>query len=213
MKEQVPTIRYEDDEILVVIKPQGMVSQQEGLPTWLQEQRGIPEVYVVHRLDRQTGGVMVYGKTSVAAAALSAQFQANQVQKEYVAIVEGEVPSEGQWEDLLFYDRRQNKAFCVDKERKGAKLAQLSFKREKVFQGAGETRSMVSVHLQTGRTHQIRVQFASRKHPIVGDRRYGGKGDGKQIALWCQLLSFLHPTTKEPMLFQQDPPVDDPFWQ
>lgn len=197
-------ILYEDKDLIVCLKERGILSQQgkEGertMLTLLAEHTG-GEAYPVHRLDKEVGGVMVFAKNQKAAAALSAQVTDRTMEKEYITLIEGcPEEKEGTMEDLLFFDRGKNKAFTVKKERRGVKKALLSYK---VLAGK-DGLSLVRVRLHTGRTHQIRVQFASRKMPLVGDRRYGSKRESKIIALWSCYLSFLHPVTGERMTFEK----------
>lgn len=157
-------------------------------------------LFPVHRLDRGVGGVMVYAKTQKAAAALSAAIQNRTFEKEYLCVVHG-CPQEpaGIYEDLLLHDRTRNKTFVVDRMRGGVKKASLDYR---VLESSGDL-SLIRVHLHTGRTHQIRVQFASRKTPLLGDGKYGG-GSG-QIALWSWHLAFPHPVTKKPLTFSHLP--------
>ena len=143
------------------------------------------EIYPIHRLDRQVGGVMVYAKTQKAAAELSRAIQQGTMKKEYLAVVHGCPEADaGEMQDLLLHDARKNKSYVVSRMRAGVKKARLSYRvltRE-------EERTLVQVRLFTGRTHQIRVQFASRQLPLMGDGRYGG-GSG-EIALWSVRLTF-----------------------
>ena len=174
-------ILYEDRDIVVCIKPVGLDSEHE-LPSQLGE-----SIYTVHRLDKNVGGVMVYAKNKVAAAELSKQIQNGQMIKEYVALVEGVPPEEGVLEDLLFKDSKKNKVFVVDRQRAGVKSAKLSYR----CLAAGE-KSLVRIRLYTGRSHQIRVQFASRGFPLVGDKKYGARGTEKEIRLFSCCLTFMH---------------------
>lgn len=197
-------ILYQDKAIAVCIKPRGILSQagkpgEETMLTLLSAQLG-GEFYPVHRLDRQVGGVMVYARTSAAAGALGKEIQQGNFKKEYLAAVLG-APAEqqGQMEDLLLHDARKNKSYVVDRMRGGVKKARLSY--WVLAQNAEQ--SLVQVRLYTGRTHQIRVQFASRKMPLAGDGRYGGgKGDP---ALWSARLSFRHPSSHKWMCWQTMP--------
>ena len=157
-------ILFDDKNIVVIVKPVGMDSEHE-VPAALGG-----DLYPVHRLDKNVGGVMVYARTKAAAAALSKAIQDGTMVKEYVAMVHGTPPEIGDWEDLLFKDSSKNKVFVVKKERKGVKKARLEYVRL----NAGE-RSLVRIRLHTGRSHQIRVQFASRGFPLVGDGKYGAK--------------------------------------
>lgn len=162
------TILYSDKGLIACIKPVGLDSETE-LPAVLKEQLG-GEIFPIHRLDKNVGGVMVFARTKAAAAALSKAVQEGTMVKEYVAVVHGTPPEKGDWEDFLFKDSRKNKVFVVKKERKGVKLARLEFNRLR----AGET-SLVHIRLHTGRSHQIRVQFSSRGFPLVGDHKYGSR--------------------------------------
>ncbi len=195
---------YSDDQIVVCEKPFGTLSEGEGaraLPSLLKKKLG-GNIYPVHRLDRETTGLLVFARTSDAAAHLSRQITEGSLQKEYLAILCG-TPDEprGTLSDLLFYDRGRGKSFVVAKERKGVKRAELTYE---LLAEKGE-RSLVRVHLLTGRTHQIRVQFASRRLPLVGDRRYGAPADGAAHSLHSYHLSFTHPKDGTPMEFFSTP--------
>ena len=161
-------ILYSDPSLAVCVKPVGLDSEAE-VPAALREALG-GEIYPIHRLDKNVGGVMVYARTKQAAAALSKAVQEGSMVKEYVALVHGTPPESGDWQDLLFKDSRKNKVFVVKKQRAGVKPARLEFTRL----SAGET-SLVRVRLHTGRSHQIRVQFSSRGFPLVGDHKYGSR--------------------------------------
>ena len=174
-------ILFEDKSIVVCVKPVGLDSEHE-LPALLGD-----NIYTVHRLDKNVGGVMVYAKTKEAAADLSKQIQNGDMIKEYVAMVEGMPPEEGILEDLLFKDSRKNKVFVVARRRAGVKDAKLFYKRL----SAGDN-SLVHIRLYTGRSHQIRVQFASRGFPLVGDKKYGARGKEKEIHLFSCRLTFMH---------------------
>ena len=162
------TILYSDCSIVACIKPVGLDSEAE-VPAALKEALG-GDIFPIHRLDKNVGGVMVYARTKSAAAALSKAVQEDAVVKEYVAMVHGTPPERGDWEDFLFKDSRKNKVFTVKKERKGVKFARLEFERLTT----GE-QSLVHIRLHTGRSHQIRVQFSSRGFPLVGDHKYGSR--------------------------------------
>ena len=175
------------EDVIVCVKPTGVLSQrgrpgQETMVTALSAQLG-GEVYPVHRLDRETGGLMVYGASEQAAARLSRSLQQGQLEKEYLAVVQGcPEPSQGGMRDLLFHDQRRNKTYVVDRLRKGVKEARLFYRVLEERDGL----SLVQVRLLTGRTHQIRVQFASRGWPLLGDRRYGGPSG--VLGLWAMRL-------------------------
>lgn len=167
-------ILYSDRDLAVCVKPVGMDSESQ-VPQALKEALG-GEIYTVHRLDLNVGGVMIYARTKPAAAALSRAIQEGTMIKEYVAVVHGAPPEQGDWEDLLFKDSRKNKVFVVSRMRGGVKRARLEFTRLALSEA--ENTSLVRIRLHTGRSHQIRVQFASRGFPLVGDHKYGSR-DGE----------------------------------
>lgn len=172
-------ILYSDENIIVCVKPVGVDSEHE-LPALLGGQ-----IYALHRLDQNVGGVMVYAKNKQTAACFSKLIQEGKMVKEYVAMVHGIPPLEGDWEDLLFKDSRKNKVFVVKKQRAGVKAARLEYNCLR----AGE-RSLVRVRLHTGRSHQIRVQFSSRGFPLVGDHKYGSKAPETAPMLHSCCLTF-----------------------
>ena len=201
------SVLFEDAHIIVVKKPPFLVcestAKKDGLADLLEEKTG-GYIGTVHRLDRGVGGVMVYAKSPAAAAKLSAAVQARELRKEYLAVVRGTPsPDCGEMRDLLFHDRRQNKTFVVERQRAGVKEALLEYDTiERITTARGEECSLVHVLLHTGRTHQIRVQFASRGHSLLGDGKYGARGDNRQIALFATRLAFSHPITRKKMEFQ-----------
>lgn len=199
-------ILYEDSSVIVVIKPQGILSQSdknggESLVTRLSEHTG-GEIFPVHRLDKETGGVMVYAKTQKAAATLSRDISEHRFYKEYLALVHG-VPEtqEDTLCDLIFHDKAKNKSYVVKRERKGVKKAELCYEVLETKEKDGEKYSLLRVVLHTGRTHQIRVQFAYRKMPLLGDRKYGAQDGCKSLGLLAAKLKFFHPETGEEMEF------------
>ena len=201
------SVLFEDAHIIVVEKPPFVVCEsttnKDGLADLLAERTG-GYIGTVHRLDRGVGGVMVYAKTPAAAAKLSAAVQARELKKEYLAVVRGTPePDNGEMRDLLFHDRRQNKTFVVERQRAGVKEALLEYDTvDRLKTARGEECSLVHILLHTGRTHQIRVQFASRGHTLLGDGKYGARGDNRQIALFATRLAFLHPVTRKKMEFE-----------
>lgn len=189
-------ILYHDRDLSVLIKPVGMDSES-AVPAALQQELGLL-CFPVHRLDLNVGGVMVYAHTKAAAAALSAAIQASTMVKEYVALVHGTPEPEGDWTDLLLKDARKNKVFVVTRERKGVKQARLTYQRLTDGDPA-----LVRIRLYTGRSHQIRVQFASRKHPLVGDHKYGARDEHTAPMLYSCCLTF--PWKNRTMRFEHLP--------
>ena len=187
---------YSDRDMAVCVKPVGLDSEQE-LPAALKEALG-GEIYPIHRLDKNVGGVMVYARTRSAAAQLSRLVQEGSLVKEYVALVHGTPPEEGDWEDLLWKDSAKNKVYVVKRQRKGVKPARLEYKRLT----AGEA-SLVRIRLHTGRSHQIRVQFASRGYPLVGDHKYGSRDTEKEPMLFSCRIRF--PWKGAPRAFEASP--------
>ena len=176
-------ILYSDRDIVVCIKPVGLDAEAQ-VPAALTEALG-GQVFPIHRLDKNVGGVMVYARTKTAAAALSKAVQEGTMVKEYRAMVHGTPPESGDWEDLLWKDSTKNKVFVVKRERKGVKKARLEFNRL----SEGDT-SLVHIRLHTGRSHQIRVQFSSRGFPLVGDHKYGARDDRKEPMLFSCRITF-----------------------
>jgi 23S rRNA pseudouridine1911/1915/1917 synthase len=191
------TILYSDTGLIACIKPVGLDSETE-LPAALKEQLG-GEIFPIHRLDKNVGGVMVYARTKAAAASLSKAVQEGAMIKEYIAMVHGTPPETGDWKDFLFKDSHKNKVFVVKKERKGVKLARLEFTRLT----AGET-SLVRIRLHTGRSHQIRVQFASRGFSLVGDHKYGSRDTATAPMLFSCRITL--PWKGETKVFEALPP-------
>ena len=189
-------ILYSDRNIAVIVKPVGLDSEHD-VPEALKEQLG-GEFFPIHRLDQNVGGVMVFARTKQAAASLSKAVQEGTMVMDYVAMVHGTPPENGDWTDLLFKDSTKNKVFVVKKERRGVKKARLEFRRLT----EGET-SLVRIRLHTGRSHQIRVQFASRGLPLVGDRKYGGKDSVPAPMLFSCKLTF--PYGKQTVEFEKLP--------
>lgn len=187
---------------VVCIKPAGIPSQGEGLdamPVRLAAEVG-GEIYPVHRLDQAVGGVMVYARTKQAAAALSRAIQEGRMEKDYLAVLTKPMAeASGTLRDLLYHDRVKNKTYVVKRKRNGVKEAVLDY--ETLASGAEGT--LVRVHLHTGRTHQIRVQFASRGCPLAGDGKYGGKGSTP--LLWSYRLAFPDPRDGTMRIFEQRP--------
>lgn len=196
-------ILYSDHDLSVVIKPAGVLSQsdgaQNGMEKLLSEQLS-GEVYPVHRLDQPVSGVMVYARTKAAAAKLSAQMQEGEFHKQYLCLCEGHLEPSGDMTDYLYKDMRTGKTYPVKSLRKGVREARLTYE----VLSEKDNVSLCRVTLLTGRSHQIRAQFASRKHPLLGDGRYGSKKNCP-IALFSHRLAFSHPTTGEELSFEAQP--------
>lgn len=199
---------YKDEHVVVCDKPSGILSEGESqgaMPALLSkalDESGEKntQIFPVHRLDKETSGLMVFARSSKAAAALSASITDGSFKKRYLAVLCGAPATDSaRLEDLLFFDRQRGKTFVVDRERRGVKKAILEYQTLK----KSDEYTLVSVSLLTGRTHQIRAQFASRGTPLVGDRRYGApKESGNSLALLSCELSFPHPVNGKPMRFE-----------
>ena len=194
-------ILYQDKQIIVCVKPVGLDSEAE-VPGALKEQLG-GEIFPIHRLDKNVGGLMVYARTKQAAASLSKAVQEGSMVKEYVAMVHGTPPETGDWEDLLWKDSKKNKVFVVKRQRGGVKKARLEFTRI----SEGEI-SLVHIRLHTGRSHQIRAQFSSRGFPLVGDHKYGSRDAKTEPMLFSCRISF--PYRGENRMFEKLPDWANP---
>lgn len=182
-------ILFENGDFVIIEKPQNVSSEPDGSgkdALTLTEAETKTKCFLVHRLDRGTGGCMIIAKNAKSAASLSEMMRDHLIKKEYLAIVEGE-PAEksGTFSDLLYHDARKNKSFVVKRERRGVKKAVLDYE----VVGSSEGKTLVRALLHTGRTHQIRIQFASRKMPLVGDRRYGSRTNAPFPALWSTRIT------------------------
>ncbi len=191
-------ILYEDRDLLLAVKPSGVLSEDTGredsMPALLREQLGAKYIGCVHRLDRVVGGVMLYSKRPEVTGKLSAMVADHHFTKEYLAVAHG-VPQEpsGTFTDLLFKDAARNKSFVVKRMRRGVKEAVLHYQLLDTAAREGGPWSLVKIALETGRSHQIRVQFSSRKMPLVGDGKYGSRVNMDGIALWSYRLAFTAP--------------------
>jgi len=203
-------ILYRDEDILVCIKPARVLSTDEpgGLPELVRSELGIQDVRTVHRLDRVVSGLMVLALNAPAASNLSAQIREGRFEKEYMAVIHGyPEEAEGKFHDLLLRDKARKMTFVADAPGKGVLPATLGYRVLRRRDGL----SKVRIRLETGRTHQIRVQFASRGLPLMGERKYATPEDDCEIALWSYALGFFHPKTKEWMTFSKEPPRDYPW--
>ena len=203
---------YKDDQIIVCVKPARVLSTDEpgGVPELVRQELGDPkaDVRTVHRLDRVVAGLMVLARTPQAASELSRQIREDHFQKEYLAVVHG-APAlrEGTLTDLLQRDKARKMTMVAHQPGKDAREAILDYQ----VVAQTETMSRVRIRLKTGRTHQIRVQFASRNMPLVGERKYSTLEDPCELALWSCRLAFTHPTTGKFMEFELPPPAVYPW--
>ena len=206
-------IIFEDSDILVINKPVGILSEdsqkgEKGILTYLQNENR-KNLHLLHRLDREVGGVMVFAKNKKSASALSTDIANGRFYKSYLAVTDGIPESDdGVYKDLLFKDSKKNRSFVVNRMRKGVREASLEY----VVLKKSDKNALVRVLLHTGRTHQIRVQFSSRKTPLTGDGRYGSKVRACNIALYSHKIAFNHPTTKEQVEFVSNPDFEKYPW-
>lgn len=216
-------IIFEDNQVIVLIKPQGVLSQgdetgDENLVDLLKDyvkrkynKQGNAFIGLVHRLDRPTGGLMVFAKTSKAASRLVEQMGTDDFEKCYLACLVG-APKEDSATlvNYLEKDEKTNTVKCLNYPSASAKKAELSYE----ILEKNDKLALAKVKLETGRSHQIRVQFANIGCPLFGDSRYGGDiVKGWDLALWAYSLKFIHPTTKDSMVFRCEPPMDSLPWK
>lgn len=205
-------ILFVDESIVVCIKPPRVLSTDEpgGLPDLVRQELGDAhaDIRTVHRLDRVVSGVMVLARNAQAASELSRQIRENEFEKEYLAVVHG-TPKDlkGTLTDFLYRDKARRMTMVSDNQGKGVQEARLDYR---VVNSTGEM-SRVAIRLHTGRTHQIRVQFASRGMPLVGERKYSTLEDPFEIALWSHRIGFRHPKTGEWLDFCREPPSTAPW--
>jgi len=195
----MPSIIYKDENIVVINKPVGMPSQSDlsgafdamsATKALLSSACEQDELFLLHRLDRGVGGLMVFARNKSYAAELSSAIASKKITKEYLAVAKG-IPEEGVYTDYLFKDSATNKSYAVRTQRKGAKYAELSLTRLSMRELCGNTASLVRIKLDTGRHHQIRVQLSSRRTPLLGDKKYGGADYScKGVSLFAFALSF-----------------------
>ncbi len=206
-----PDILYMDKDIIVCLKPPKVLSTDEpgGLPELLRREIGDDgaDIRTVHRLDRATSGLMLLARNPAAASRLSRQIREEGIGKEYLAVVHGDCPDRGSMRDLMYRDKARKMSFVTDKPGKGVQEALLDYETL----GQKEGLSLVAVRLHTGRTHQIRCQFASRGLPLVGERKYCQPRDDCTLALFSHRLSFIHPGSGEAMSFVKEPPESYPW--
>ena len=205
-------ILYSDRDILVCIKPARVLSTDEpgGLPSLVRAALGEEnaDVRTVHRLDRVVSGVMVLARNATAASELSRQIREAEFEKEYLAVVHGKPEQDrGTLTDLLYRDKARRMTMVASEPAKGVQDAILDYQVQNTAAGM----SRVQIRLRTGRTHQIRVQFASRNLPLVGERKYAVLEDPCEIALWSHRIAFTHPGTGKRVEFFQEPPKVYPW--
>lgn len=203
-------IIYIDGDIAVCVKPAGMLSTDEpgGLPELLRREAG-GEARTVHRLDRATGGLMVLARNKNAASALSRQIREDGFEKRYLAVVHGRTEPAGELRHLMYRDKARKMSFITDTPDKGVQEAVLEY--ETLKYSPQEDRSLLRIRLITGRTHQIRCQFAHCGFPLLGERKYSTLGDPCALALWSAELGFEHPATGERLCFSKRPPEKYPW--
>lgn len=215
-------ILFEDNHVIVVVKPQNLAScpdesgddnALDSVKAYLKktyDKKGNVYTGLVHRLDRPTGGVMVFAKTSKAASRLSEQMRTGDFDKRYLAVLVGTLsPEEGKIENYLKKNTVNNMVYLCPQGTDGAKFASLEYRTE----GVKKDLTLAEIKLHTGRSHQIRVQTAGISHPVFGDMRYGGEKAKKgKLALFAYSLAFTHPVTKERMRFVAEPPVNEAPW-
>ena len=203
-------ILYSDPQLAVCLKPYGVDSERD-MPRLLREALG-GDFFCVHRLDKPTGGVMVCARTGEAAAALSQRFAAGETEKRYLAVAQG-APEEphGTMRDLLYHDAASGKSYVVKRARRGVREAWLDYELLGTAVYEGTALSALRIALHTGRSHQIRVQFASRGMPLVGDGRYGSALRALPLGLWAASLRFPHPADDREMYFSAPPPESVPW--
>ncbi len=202
-------IIYQDTDIVVCIKPARVLSTDEpgGLPDLLRQELGTQDFRTVHRLDRVVSGLMVVARNAAAASDLSRQVRENEFEKEYMAMVHGIPEPSGTLTDLLVRDKARKMTMVADQPGKDVQPAVLHYQRLCTVGNLSEVR----IQLVTGRTHQIRVQFASRGMPLVGERKYAELQDDCEIALWSCRIAFAHPKTGEKLDFYREPPAIYPW--
>ncbi len=206
-------IIHKEKDFVVVNKPYGWLSerhdQQQNVPDALSLELGVPseQIFTVHRLDRTTAGLMVYGLTKRGAAELSRCITDGELKKVYTAYITADdsLPCGGEMVDYLYFDRRRDKSFVVKGDRKGAKEARLTYELTGSVSYKGKDITVARVCLMTGRTHQIRVQFASRRSPLIGDGKYGSRVNYKGASLISTELEF--PWGGEALRFCIDAPA------
>ena len=203
-------IVYLDEDIVVCVKPPRVLSTDEpgGLPELLRQQVGTQDFRTVHRLDRVVSGLMVVARNAAAASELSRQIREDSFEKEYQAVLHGAPEkSEDRLTDLLLRDKARKMTMVATEPGKDVVSAAL---RYRVLTG-NQQLTRVQIRLETGRTHQIRVQFASRGLPLVGERKYSELDDPCEIALWSYRLAFAHPQTGQKLEFTTEPPAAYPW--
>lgn len=214
-----PDILFEDTHLAVLRKPAGLLSQgakpgDPNLVDWLRGHFGRNYVGLIHRLDRNTSGLMVVGKRSKSADRLTESLQSGDLVREYLALVQGEIVGEKRWEHYLYKNEADNRVTVFSKPTPNAKVALLTLHVEGTRSVHGEKLSLVRFKLETGRSHQIRAQAAFEGHPLVGDAKYGAKklkepfASFGRTALHSALLTFPHPMTREEMRFEDPLPED-----
>ncbi|MCR5088805.1 MAG: RluA family pseudouridine synthase [Oscillospiraceae bacterium] len=204
-------ILYQDRDIIVFLKPPGVVSVDEegGVPELLRQELRQPDAVIrtVHRLDRVVGGLMVVARSSRMAEELSRQIRGREFRKEYLTVVHGDPGEAGTLRDLMGRDKARRMSYVTDTPGKGVQEAVLHFRRL----GTADGLSLLRIELETGRTHQIRCQFSAHGWELAGERKYSTRGDSWPLALWSCRLAFRHPFRGDPLDFEAMPPRAEPW--
>ncbi len=215
-------ILYEDEYLVLCEKPIGLPSQlcadgsdsmPKRLSEYLREKGGEGYVGVVHRLDTATGGIIMYSISENHTGVISKLVADGRYKKLYLAVADGEIEQDkGSMTDFLYHDRMKNKSYTVSGERRGAKRAELEYEKLAFAENErGEKKSLLKIKLITGRTHQIRVQLASRGHSLAGDGKYGSRDNRCGTALWSWRCEFPHPVTRKTVRAESLPPNAYPW--
>ncbi len=212
------TILFDDAYYTVAYKESGMLSEgaqdtERSVPHTLMRALSLDTpLHPVHRLDKEVSGALLFAKNAEAMARISDSAFLSQIKKTYVAVTHVPLPeNEGDMQDLLYHDRMKNKTFTVKRKRAGVREARLSYRLVKTVTEGESTLFAYEVTPHTGRTHQIRVQFAARGASLVGDARYGSKIKSPHVGLFCREIAFLHPYTKKRITVRADFPSIFPF--
>ncbi len=210
-----PLVIFEDPHLIVLSKPAGLLSQGEitgevNLVDWLRERLGRPYVGLIHRLDRNTSGIMIVAKRTKAASRLSESLKKDELKRTYLALVEGEIKTPTRLTHFLLKNPKTNKTEASKTKKPGSKASTLQLIPLRTIHIEGHTATWIRIQLETGRSHQIRAQLAAERRPLIGDTKYGGTRAGRihRPALHSHTLEFIHPMSREKMTFEAPLPQD-----